>query len=372
MRHLLIGLGVLAFLAAAVLPAVGDGAPKRQTENVLFVMTDGLRWQEVFSGADEALLNKERGGVADVKALKDSFWRETAEERRAALMPFVWSEIAKKGQLFGNRKRNSTARVTNGLNFSYPGYSELFCGFVDPRINSNDKRNNPNVTVFEWLNQKPAYHGRIAAITTWDVFPYIINRERSGIPVNACHEPLADVPETPAVKELNAKITGKHFAKSERLDALTIQAAVEYAKAKKPRVLYVSLDQTDAFGHAGRYDRLLHATRDADNGVKQLWELMQAMPEYRGKTTLIFCPDHGRGDAPVEWKNHGKRTTGSEFTWLAVLGPDTPALGERHDTETIGWNQIAATLAALLGEDYVAATPKAGKPIADVLPAPTK
>jgi len=31
-------------------------------------------------------------------------------------------------------------------------------------------------------------------------------------------------------------------------------------------------------------------------------------------------------------------------------------------------SQIAATLAALLGEDYKAAQPKAGAPLADVLP----
>ncbi|MGI8992391.1 MAG: hypothetical protein ACR2I2_22775, partial [Bryobacteraceae bacterium] len=41
--------------------------------------------------------------------------------------------------------------VTNGLNFSYPGYSETLCGFADPRIKSNDKVPNPNVTVLEWL-----------------------------------------------------------------------------------------------------------------------------------------------------------------------------------------------------------------------------
>jgi thiol-disulfide isomerase/thioredoxin len=43
----------------------GDNRAK-ETENVLSVMLDGLRWQEVFTGADEALMNKAHGGVANV------------------------------------------------------------------------------------------------------------------------------------------------------------------------------------------------------------------------------------------------------------------------------------------------------------------
>jgi len=52
---------------------------------------------------------------------------------------------------------------------------------------------------------------------------------------------------------------------------------------------------------------------------------------------------------------------------MAFLGPDTPALGERKETGTVTESQVAATLAALLGENYHAAVPKSGVPIEDVL-----
>jgi hypothetical protein len=39
-----------------------------KTQNVIFVMTDGLRWQEVFRSADLALITKEEGGVIDIPA----------------------------------------------------------------------------------------------------------------------------------------------------------------------------------------------------------------------------------------------------------------------------------------------------------------
>ena len=127
------------------------------------------------------------------------------------------------------------------------------------------------------------------------------------------------------------------------------------------------LGETDDWGHAGKYDEYLTAAHRADDYVKQLWETAQAMPEYRGKTTVIFSPDHGRGSGPKQWRDHDKNVAGAEDIWMAFLGPDTPALGERANVPRVTQSQIAATLAALLGEDYCADVPKAGKPITDVL-----
>ena len=38
------------------------------------------------------------------------------------------------------------------MKFSYPGYNELFCGFGDDRIRSDSMTNNPNLSVFEFLD----------------------------------------------------------------------------------------------------------------------------------------------------------------------------------------------------------------------------
>ena len=132
-------------------------------------------------------------------------------------------------------------------------------------------------------------------------------------------------------------------------------------------MLYLSLNETDSWGHEGKYDEYLRAAQRDDGYLKTLWETVQSMPQYQGKTTLIFSPDHGRGDAPVEWKSHGKDLKRSESIWMGFLGPDTPPLGERAQIETVTQSQFAATLAAFLGEDYCAAVAQAGNPIADVL-----
>ena len=132
-------------------------------------------------------------------------------------------------------------------------------------------------------------------------------------------------------------------------------------------MLYIGLGETDEFGHAGRYDHYLHAAHHVDSYLRILWDTVQSLPDYRGATTLILTTDHGRGDAPVEWKNHGAKIKGSERIWIGVLGPDTPALGARTNIATVTQSQIAATLAAYLGLDYNASAPRAAPPIAEML-----
>lgn len=86
-------------------------------------------------------------------------------------MPFLWDSVAAQGQILGDATHGSVARVTNGFNFSYPGYNETLTGRGDPRINTNAYPPNPNVTVFEWLNRQPGLGGKVAAFGTWDAFP---------------------------------------------------------------------------------------------------------------------------------------------------------------------------------------------------------
>jgi hypothetical protein len=356
-------------LLIAVLCAMPVAAADRstKTKNVVWVMMDGVRWQEVFRGADASLINKDRGGVTQTDELRKRFVRDSEEASREALLPFLWQVVAKQGQLLGNHARQSAGRVTNRLNFSYPGYSEVLCGFADDRIDSNDKNLNPNRTVLEWLHAKPEFRGKVAAVTSWDVFPFIINAPRSGIPVSGGGAPLNGLQETPEVELLN-RLSAETplFDDSTRPDAITFHAARVYIQQKQPRVFFLSFDETDTQAHYGRYDRVLASAHKADAYIRELWEMLQEIPQYQGKTTLIITTDHGRGDPPVEWKNHGENIAGSEYIWLGVLGPDTPPLGERGDIN-FTQNQIAATAAAALGYDYNAAVAKAAKPVPGVV-----
>jgi len=84
-------------------------------------------------------------------------------------------------------------------------------------------------------------------------------------------------------------------------------------------------------------------------------------------------PDHGRG-VSAKWTDHGEDIPESREMWMDFPGPDIHGLGERREAGTVTESQVAATLAALLGEGYHASVPKSGVPIEDVLgkqPLPT-
>ena len=177
------GLSALALLAVRA-EAQTPPSHSLKTRNVFLIVSDGLRWQEIFTGADSLLMNEEHGGIwENADTLRRAFWRATPAERRAALFPFLWGTVARSGQLIGNQNAGSVAHVANGLAFSYPGYNEMLTGSPDPRINANDFGPNPNVTVFEWLNAKPDLHGQVAVYGTWSTFKDIFNEGRSHLPM---------------------------------------------------------------------------------------------------------------------------------------------------------------------------------------------
>ena len=134
---------------------------------------------------------------------------------------------------------------------------------------------------------------RVAAFTSWDVFPFIINTERSGIPVNAGWEPLPREPEGEPLNRIATEIP--HIWAGVRYDYFTYCGAAECLKHDKPRVLYISFGETDDWAHARRYDLYLDSARRTDEYIRRLWELVQSMPEYAGKTSFVLTTDHGRG-----------------------------------------------------------------------------
>jgi len=365
-----------AALAAVLFLTVAPGLPAQQgssplkTRTVVLIVSDGLRWQEIFTGADPTLLNEKDGGIwDDVNRLRRDYWRDDVLERRRALFPFLWNVVAKQGQIFGNQTKGSAAHVTNGLAFSYPGYNEMLSGHPDPRIDSNEFGVNPNLTVFEWLNRFPELQGKVAVYGTWSVFADIFNEKRSGLVMQAGWDQPEKGNLTPRQDLLNRLYrTTTRLDDDDVYDSFLQIPLLEYIETGAPRVLFVGYGETDNWAHSGRYDLVLESAHQFDRFTQELWDTMQSMPAYRGQTTFIITTDHGRGSGLVEWKEHGVEQKGSENIWIAVLGPDTPALGERANISPVTQAQIATTLAAFLGKDYAKDVPAAAPRLPDVVP----
>jgi hypothetical protein len=341
-------LALILVCAATVAEAQRSLPP---ADRVIVVTMDGLRWQEIFAGATRALISAGAGGVADTTALVQRFFRETVESRRETLMPFLWGTVARSGWIRGDSAEGSLVRLTNGKRFSYPGYNELLTGSADDRIDSNGKIPNPNVSVLEWLNRRAGFQGRVAAFGSWDVLPFIVNAPRSGLYANGDGPPVTD-PKTPVERALNDLAAElPPYWGNVRFDAVTQQGALHYLTSIKPRVLYVMLGDTDEWAHERRYDLYLDAAHRGDRFLRILWETVQGMPEYRGRTALLVTTDHGRG-AGNDWTDHGRDVPAAERIWMAGLVPGrTTAGGERVAVSggLLTQAQFAATIAAVLG-----------------------
>ena len=336
-----------------------------QTQNVILVTWDGYRWQEVFKGAEKKLINSKKL-VKNVDSLKKNYWADDEVTRREKVTPFIWNTMAKQGSIIGVRKHGSKMKLTNPMRFSYPGYNEIFSGYGDPKVNSNDFPDNPNLTIFDLLNSDAQFKNRIAAAATWDAFPRIINSKRNGIPVFVNIKDSAGICRSGPVwyQGWDTKCPASNgFILT---DSLTYHFAKEYIAKNHPRFMFIGFDETDHFGHEGKYDSYLHSANQLDGYLQDLWDFLQADPQYKDNTTLILTCDHGRGKAGTQmWRHHGKLVLPADKIWMAAVGTGVKNEGIVKKGKFYQ-KQIGPTIAKLFGKQFYEGK-KIGKPIEEIL-----
>lgn len=325
--------------------------PDTHSRNLIIVTIDGFRWQEVFSGADETLINNPEV-TTDTALSKMLYWHDSAHERRKLLMPFLWNVLAKKGQLWGNRKLGSKMNTANIYSVSYPGYNEMLAGTTDLRISSNRARNNPNQNVLDHLNRQPDFAGRVAVFTSWNLFPYILNRDESEVPVNSGYEPIPAVSQSVIEERLNQLQEGLDQRPATRQDQISFLAARDYLAQQHPRVMLIGLGETDEFAHHGQYGEYLEQANRIDRMLADLWQWIQRTPGYRDQTTLLITTDHGRGSSDSKWSSHSAFIRGSSQTWMALIGPGIEAKGEVSKEGQLYQQELAAYMASVLGQQF--------------------
>ncbi len=342
------------FLLPIFLITIGGFAQKNKVENLILISVDGLRWQEVFQGADSLLIKDKK------------YWAPTPVERREKLMPFFWETIAKKGQLYGNRNLENKVNLRNEYWFSYPGRSETLCGYFDPKINSNSYPNNPNVNVLEFINAQKGYTNKVVTFASWDALGRILNRDRNGMLVNLPGEDVmgANISEAQILSNEIQHIVPEYFGEC-RPDVLTYAIAKTYVQANHPKVLHIDFADTDNYGHSGDYNNYLNAAHFIDSMIAGLWTIVQQDPFYKDKTAILVYPDHGRGIGE-KWTDHGTGAPHCDETWLVAMGPGIEPTGEVDTKGQIFQDQIAQTASKLLGFTFKADHP-VGEKIATIV-----
>jgi hypothetical protein len=96
MKHLLFFLLLICVKGTFAQTKTPDG-------NLIIISIDGLRWGEVFKGAEKGLLLDKKFNSQDSAERFKKYWSDDVQQRRINLMPFLWGTIARNGQIYGNR-----------------------------------------------------------------------------------------------------------------------------------------------------------------------------------------------------------------------------------------------------------------------------
>ena len=146
-------------------------------------------------------------------------------------------------------------------------------------------------------------------------------------------------------------------------DELSLFITRQVMRQVAPSLIFLTLHDMDV-AHSGAFSLYIDAIQRADRLVAELWQEVEANPEYAGRTTLLLLPDFGR-DADGEASGFQHHRTGSAMartTWMLALGRG--AGGGRIVHRPLESIDLVPTAGAMLGF----ATPFAtGKPVAELL-----
>ena len=339
-------------VATALAPSLALAA-QRKTKHIILFTSDGVRWQDLFTGIDPLLRTEKSAGMGSGSAgLSNRLWKPTPEERRSALMPFFWNTLVPRGVLLGNLNRGCSMQVSNRYRVSYPGYSEILTGRAqDDAIQGNEPMQNPTPSFLQFLKERSKLTPeQVAVFASWNVFHSIAESRPGDIFINAGYEGCPLPGNSAKVALLNRLQTEARFLDlSSRHDAFTFGLAMEYLAGVRPEHMFISFDETDDWAHNHRYDQVLESLQYFDHALKTLWSYIQDSPKYRDRTTLVVTADHGRGSTLSDWPDHGPKVPGDEQIWAAFIGPDTPARGELSNRPVRYQRDIAPTILELLG-----------------------
>jgi hypothetical protein len=112
-----------------------------------------------------------------------------------------------------------------------------------------------------------------------------------------------------------------------------------------PSFLLLYLVDVDRYGGDGVWSAYTRSITVADSIVGMVWDYLQSDPLYAGTTTLIVTNDHGRHTS--NFRYHGDGCDGCRTIELLMVGPDATAGFVSHVPRTL--RDVTPTIGELLG-----------------------
>lgn len=133
-------------------------------------------------------------------------------------------------------------------------------------------------------------------------------------------------------------------------DELSLYIAKRLMREESPSLLWITLHDIDV-AHSGAYSLYIDGIRRTDRLCAELWNTIETVPEYAGKTTMFILPDFGR-DSDLDaggngFQHHRTGDAASRTTWMMALGA-----GVRHGVvynDPVQSIDLVPSIGAMLG-----------------------
>ncbi len=286
---------VLALFCVASVQAE-DAAPTWKTKHVVILVIDGPRWTETWGKPGRDLI--------------------PVRDKILALQGVVLSDMANDGATYTNA-----------------GHSALTTGFYQEINNSGlELPRNPSIT-----------QRLIAAGTDPKQVWVVSSKDKLQILTDSAH------PEWKRKAICSSDCGTDGIGSDYRDDAITFERVKSVLTTHRPRFMLINFKEPDSSGHAKKWERYLENISITDRYAGVIWELIQADPVMKDRTTLFITNDHGRHlDGHKDgYISHGDDCAGCRKIELVALGPDFKrgVISDVHRCQI----DVAMTAAALLG-----------------------
>jgi hypothetical protein len=286
---------MLTVLMMVLAASPSQGAPRTSENNVVLLTLDGVRWQDFFhEGAD-------------------------------AVFPTFWAKYSGEATIFGDPKSGERFEATNPQLLSLPAYQEMMTGHAVSCGSNQCGRVNGETLIDELVTAGLGEQTYVVA--SWSKIAYATSSRAY---------PFVD-----AGFHAGDAATPWWFARFDKSTWERAMAAVE----KRPRFLWISLNDADEWAHRGSKDNYENILKRYDRWFDQLVTRIRSLDGYGEHTTIIVTTDHGRGDG-ADWTSHDSSYPASQQAFAFALGPGTGGPRERCDA---GHRALRPTIEALLG-----------------------
>lgn len=379
-------------LEPSVMGETSDGIPPPKTSPngrvgppaVVLVTVDGVRWQDVFEGAERSRIAVPMGSSPanpDPRIFGDAKIDDLTKPE--GLLPRTWELVARRGGVaLGHGVGCGVVRPRNTTHISLPGYLEIFTA----RRTTCMSNVCPRVATPTVLDAAANAGMSVASISSWEMLDAAATHGGTNVVVSA------GTARWPGKRPLDEARLEELVAEGERAkpfpapngtyrpDRYTTAIALEYLRVHRPRLLHVGLGDMDEHAHRDDYGAYLLSLREVDTFLGDLADTLESLGML-AHTTVILTSDHGR--AAALFREHGPSYPDSGRTFVVAFGGETSHRSARATTEAdvipsakdtescasrdLWLTDIAPTIRSLLGLPRDDAPEVIGQPIAEIV-----